>query len=78
MMRTPIGKLGYVAECRVSSYFISTTLRELNRGYPCVTFNQYQLNRIKELVPNLVIVSQEEWYTIIKKGGTNHAIPGLQ
>jgi len=49
----------------VSSYFLSTTIRELNRGQPCIAFNELQINKLKEIFPNLIILPQA-WYSIIK------------
>lgn len=52
--------------CLVSQFYLSTTLRELKKGMPCYAFNNHQVEKIKELYPEITI-KKEVWYTIMQK-----------
>lgn len=73
-MRKKIGEKGYVAECKVSHLFISTTLLELNKGKICYAFNDFQLNVLIQMVPDLVY-EKKDFYIQLQKRRFHHAYP---
>lgn len=59
-------KILHETKCLVSRFYITTTIRELNRGQTCVAFNKHQIETLKKFIPNLKLIPRE-WYTLIQK-----------